>query len=507
MPTRSLPANPDLDQLKSLAKTLQRLARNGEAGAVELLSEFHPRFVGLAAGAPELGAVRRADVQLALARSYGFSSWPKLRAHVETINRLTRNPHRQPVGETVTDGPELVNEFLRLACLTYGADDPSRIERARVLLAEHPELATATIHTMAAVGEVSAARALLDADPRQARVEGGPHRWEPLLYLAYSRLDSTAPGHSTLEVARLLLDAGADPDAGFLWEGECVFTALTGAFGEGEGGRHVSPPHQHETELARLLLDAGADPNDSQALYNRTWSRDDRHLELLLDYGLGQGTRPVWPARLGLDHPTPQQLVEEQLRWAAEAGRTSRVRLLIPRVDDLDGLGTNHPLTEGHTALELAVLHGNTETAELLARAGARPVTLTPVEELRAACLRGDRAAVKAIAARHPGVVAQLRDGHPDLAGAAAGLGRLEALRLLAGLGFDLNPTGCRTPLHEAAWLGDLDLVRGLIELGADPNLIDPEHHSTPLGWARYARHTELAAYLASLTDEAGAEP
>jgi len=62
------------------------------------------------------------------------------------------------------------------------------------------------------------------------------NNWEPLLYAAYSRLNSEAEGHSTLEVARLLLEHGADPNAAFLWEGHYLFTALTGAFGEGEAG-------------------------------------------------------------------------------------------------------------------------------------------------------------------------------------------------------------------------------------------------------------------------------
>lgn len=36
MPIRSLPANPDIEQLRKLAKTLQRLVRAGDRGAVDL---------------------------------------------------------------------------------------------------------------------------------------------------------------------------------------------------------------------------------------------------------------------------------------------------------------------------------------------------------------------------------------------------------------------------------------------------------------------------------------
>jgi hypothetical protein len=196
VPIRSLPANPNIEQLRKLAKTLQRLVRAGDQGAIDLVREFHPRFTDIAAGTAELVNFSRADMQLALARSYGLPSWPKLRDYKAVTNRLTRNPHLQPVGNPITNETELADEFLRLACLTYGADNLGRPERARALLAEHPELGTASIHTIAAVGHVAAARDLLAADPSQARREGGPHRWEPLLYLAYSRLDSSQPGHS-----------------------------------------------------------------------------------------------------------------------------------------------------------------------------------------------------------------------------------------------------------------------------------------------------------------------
>jgi ankyrin repeat protein len=445
-----------------------------------------------------MAGLRLADMQLTLARSYGFASWPKLREHVAVVNRLTRSPHRQPVGEPVDSEAGLVDEFLRLACLTYGADDLSRPERARALLAAHPELATATIHTIAAVGDVAAARARLAADPALARVEGGPHRWEPLLYLAYSRLDSPDPAHSTLEVARLLLDAGADPDAGYLWESEYPFTALTGAFGEGENGV-MTPPHQHALALARLLLEAGADANDSQTLYNRQWNPGDEHLELLLSFGLGRGSTTVWHARLGLAEPTPQQLVEEELRGAAEKGRISRVRLLIPAVDDLDGRGTDHPLLGGRTAHQLAVLHGHVSVARLLEDAGARPRPLTPVEELRAAVMRVDRDAVARLVAADPALAGQLVEAVPDLAGKAAELDRIDVIEVLVGLGYDLDPTDRRTPLHEAAFHGNLDLVRALLALGADPNVRDPHFDSTPAGWAAHNQRHDVARYLADI--------
>lgn len=269
-------------------------------------------------------------------------------------------------------------------------------------------------------------------------------------------------------------------------------------FGEGESGSNA-PPHPNSLALARLLLEAGADPNDSQTLYNRQWSRDDSHLKLLVEYGLGLGTSTVWYTRMGLDHPTPQELVEEELRGAAEGNRIERVRLLLGRVSNVDGIGCDHPLLEGRTAHQIAVLNGNTEIAVLLDGAGARPRPLTPVEALRAACMRVDRAAVDRLVTRDPALAQQLIARWPDLPCAAVGLRRADAVRLLVEIGFDLNPTDRRTPLHEAAFHGHLDIVRMLIALGADPTARDPDHHSTPLGWAEYNHRHDVARYLANL--------
>ena len=88
------------------------------------------------------------------------------------------------------------------------------------------------IYTAVTVGDIATVATMLKTNPRSAGLRGGPYMWEPLLYATYSRLNSDAPGHSTLEVARLLLSHGAEPNAGYLWDGNYVFTALTGAFGE-----------------------------------------------------------------------------------------------------------------------------------------------------------------------------------------------------------------------------------------------------------------------------------
>ncbi|HEX4815231.1 MAG TPA: ankyrin repeat domain-containing protein [Nonomuraea sp.] len=488
MPVHRLPDNPSHERLRKLAKTLLRQIRAGAPEATGLVAEFHPR-------PPQVP--RLSDAQLVIARRYGFPNWPRLMAHLDTVARYSRSPHR------VAPLDDLAQEFLRLACLTYGADHPGRAARADRLLSADPALATANVFTMAATGAAEALADALAADPGHARAQGGPFGWEPLLYLTYARLDTptrhvpaAAQRSGHVAAARLLLQHGADPDAGFLWEGlTSPFTALTGAFGGGEGDQ---PPHPEGVALARLLLEAGADPNDSQTLYNRglggSWSDDTSHLELLLEFGLGRGEGGPWHARLGPTLPSPRQLIREELATAALRGGPRRARLLLAHGAEVDGRG-GHPIFGGRTPYELALLNGHTEVAELLAAAGAT-AELDEAETFAAACLRADAAAVAALGQE---ALRRALTRSPDLINRAAGHGKPAAVRLLAALGFDVNHRHRGTPLHQAAWNDDVDTARTLIGLGADPTIKDSDHDATPLGWAEHGGKARAAAYLRDL--------
>src|SRR2546430_2575882 len=119
--------------------------------------------------------------------------------------------------------------------------------------------------------------AAIARDPALVNAKGGPLNWPPLLYACYSRLDDSPPMRSSLEVARVLLERGADPNAGFMWNGMYPFTALTGAFGRGEDNMNELP-HPRYDALAPVLLDAGADPNDTPTLYNPHFEPNHHHL-------------------------------------------------------------------------------------------------------------------------------------------------------------------------------------------------------------------------------------
>ncbi|MGA8340147.1 MAG: hypothetical protein WB761_35770, partial [Solirubrobacteraceae bacterium] len=103
MPPRGLPGKANLEQLKNGAKGLQRAVRAGDAGAAEVVREFHPRLGDAQPGSPELAAFKRADAQLVVARSFGFPSWAKLKAYIELTQRYSRSPADQPIGEPIAD--------------------------------------------------------------------------------------------------------------------------------------------------------------------------------------------------------------------------------------------------------------------------------------------------------------------------------------------------------------------------------------------------------------------
>jgi ankyrin repeat protein len=490
-PELPLPDQPNLEQLRNQAKSLRRAVLDSDRAAVAEVLERYP-------DAPPGFPLRAA--QLVVARRYGFASWTRLKRHVEVLTQYSRFPDR-----VTTDGA--ADTFLRLACLNYAAEDgPPRWEEARRLLEREPGIVAGNAYVAAATASVEELHRVLAADPGAASRLGGPFQWEPLFYLAYARHDLSVSLDATLGAARLLLDSGADPNAGYLWHGlPTPFTLLTGAFGQGELGPQRQPPHPHSLALARLLLSAGADPNDGQGLYNRMFEPENDYLELLLEFGLGTGDGGPWRRRLGDALDAPAEMVRGELAWAITHGFTERVQLLVSHgVVDL-----TRPIANGATATSMAATTGHPDLVEYLVAHGAPPLDLSPSDDFVAAALAADRSRVEGLLAEHPGLLARMRAARPALVTWAAACGAPAAVEVLVELGFDVNAKGrtdvpsdqpWQTALHKAAEDGNLELARTLLRLGADPDIHDARFDGTPLGWARYFGQQELIDLLEPLT-------
>jgi ankyrin repeat protein len=500
MPTVPLPDDPDLDQLRKRARELQRAVRDGDARALALAGEHHPSGVPSDRSCWKLSAA-----QLVLARLYGFRSWSALRRHLDVVAAHSTTPDRAAAS------PDPATEFLRRASLTWSPADGALQRSAAELLT--PELPRGNIWVAAACADAEEVGRLLATDRTLAVRPGGPHRWTPIAYLAFARHDPTLTDEAVTATAQLLLDHGADPDTGYLWHGlPSPFTLLTGAFGNGEQGPEAQPRHPAEHALARLLLRAGADPNDAQALYNRMFLPADDHLELLFEFGLGQGDGGPWRRRLGAQLQSPTDMLRAQLAWAVMHGFTHRVALLADHGADLSA-----PLdawaTAGRTPHEAALTTGQFEMAKLLEERGAAARALSLEDQVLAAVLAADRPLVDRLTAASPGVLDRARSRRPGLVVWAATRRDHAAVRLAVELGWNVSARArtdipadqeWETALHHAAIENDVALARLLLELGADPNVRDHRFSATPLGWAQHFDRTATAELLAPVTADDG---
>jgi hypothetical protein len=106
LPTRHLVEKPDLDQLKSQARELLDAFVAGQPDATAEVNRFYHDA--------DRTQFALHHAQLVLARSYGFESWPKLKAFVDgiTITRLIETVRAGDVDQAeaiLRLRPELVN--------------------------------------------------------------------------------------------------------------------------------------------------------------------------------------------------------------------------------------------------------------------------------------------------------------------------------------------------------------------------------------------------------------
>jgi ankyrin repeat protein len=502
MPGQATPAE-TLERLRKEAKRRLKAVRSGDERAIH----WYRHAVPNAAANPTLR-----DMQLAVARNLDFSGWAELKRALET-----------PVPEPQSK-EGIITRFLDNACPDHhvrGRQDHRRAEwTAMRLLAQHPEIPRHDINTAIVCGDIEFVRDAIARTPQSAvgPTEGpsayramaggandlygnlGAKGWTPLLYLAFTRLPIPASNENAVEIARLLLDAGADPNA-YFHAGESHYTPMTGVAGEGEEDR---PPHPRRDELTQLFLDYGANPYDIQVVYDLGFNAEYLWwLPMIYAHAVKTGRADDWRdpewqmlgmggygcgARWFLDHAIANVNVD-LAAWCLEHGAGPNVSAAR------DKRMLQISLYEG------AIRAGQHEIAELLLRYGAKRVVVapTPLELLTEAALRSDRARVDAILREHP----ELRSS-PEPMFRAAEQNRADVIHLLVDAGFSPNVADDKNThaLNHTSWSDAVDAARALVERGAEIDSVEENYGGTPFGNAAHFLHRKVMEFLAPLTKD-----
>jgi ankyrin repeat protein len=279
-------------------------------------------------------------------------------------------------------------------------------------------------HAAARLGMVDKLAALLSVDPQSVHSRGG---------------DGQTPLHfaSSVEVARLLVDHGADIDA-----------------------RDVD----HESTAAQYMV------KDRQDVARYLVSRA-CHTDILLAAALGD-----------ID------LVRRHLESDRNSIRTSVSDRYFPKHDPRAG-GTIYIWTLGalETPHTVARKFGHQDVLQLLLERS--PVSL----RLAFACEIGDEPEIKTLLATTPNIAAELPDEDRVKLADVAQKNNTQAVRLMLDAGWPTMVKGQHggTPLHWAAWHGNAEIVRALLQRHADLEVHSDEYDATPLHWAIHgSRHS-----------------
>jgi ankyrin repeat protein len=497
-PRRRLPERPSLEQLRKQAKEYLDTLRSGDP------------------------SVTLSAAQHALAREYGFESWPMLVHHVEAMQPAIRM--LQPA--------ELKSDQKLLWSQGRGTDVWALMQAC-------------------ASGDLEAVRALIAKDPSLARSH---YDYRKPLYFAVRE--------NRIDVVRFLLDHDHNPldlwvdddpieiarDRGYTEMERLLAHTLETKFNASPKGEPVALAlREHDLKHMRDLLDAHpellakGDKRSSQPIHWATMTRQLDAIDELLRRGADinaqrmDGARPIhlfngdYFYRGWRDVPRNWPVTQDQvmahlkargafidLPTACHTGDIDRVRELLRqdpslanRVGEYEGYyaGAGAPLSN-------AAVAGRMDIVQLLLDHGADPNL--PEEQTAP---KG-KALYSAVFQKHYEIAKLLleRGAFPNPPVESSGDAlwvaqkfrpdkRMEQLLLSYGAKPMEGQTGEEwparalnwlriSPLHEAARKGDLLEAKKLLEAGADLTARDEHLRSTPLAWAAKFGQLDMVTFL-----------
>ena len=484
-----LPARPDLEQQKKRAKDLLKALRAADAVAFARLRRSHPRLIHAGPGQAEAAPLKLADAQLVVAREYGFSSWPAMKAY---IDGLTGKPKPQRLFEA--DAQYYRDRaFGLLSVMQTGERGALRIVRRF-----HP--------AFAALSE-DEARAAAFSQADAELVVAREHGFDNFAGLeaglaALSAGEAREPFRDAFEAIKVgngaaltaLLDAHPDL-VNALGANANTLLSLAIAFGR--------------DEIIEALLSRGADPNlannkGANALHNVAGGGHEagalKRLERLLAAGAdphaeayGEGGTPLAMALFWGKREIAQRLAREgvdpvNLRVAAGLGR---VALMDSLADPAGGLrpeaGRAREFHRPHSGFP--AWRASDDAQQILD------------EALTYAARSGEVAAMDWLVSHGADVNAEPYNGTP--LNWAVRQNQLAAAAWLLDHGAEVNRPSAfggvswMTPLQAAAaWDGRPEAAKLLLARGGDPNIADPGFNSTAAGWARFFKNPDVEAVV-----------